>query len=81
LKIQVRLFAAARELAGRDTLEIELSAGSRIADLRAAVMKSCPVLAGIIPYVMFAVDAEYAQDATPLSENSEVACIPPVSGG
>jgi molybdopterin converting factor small subunit len=31
--------------------------------------------------LMFAIDAEYAVDATPIPLAAEVACIPPVSGG
>jgi molybdopterin converting factor small subunit len=30
---------------------------------------------------MFAIDAEYAIDATTIGPAAEVACIPPVSGG
>jgi molybdopterin converting factor small subunit len=30
---------------------------------------------------MFAINAEYAADLTPIPEAAEIACIPPVSGG
>ena len=34
-----------------------------------------------VPQMMFAVDTRYADDATPIPPNADVACIPPVSGG
>ena len=40
-----------------------------------------PALAGILPQVLFAVGSNYVPDATKLSVDAEVACIPPVSGG
>jgi len=34
-----------------------------------------------VPHALWAVGAQYANDDTALNENSEVALIPPVSGG
>ena len=81
MKVRVKLFAAARELAGRDELELELAQRATLADLRVAIAKAFPALQKITPHALWAVDAEYAGDSTIINENSEIAIIPPVSGG
>jgi molybdopterin converting factor subunit 1 len=81
MTVRVKLFAVAKERAGRAELDIELPTGATVADLRKAIESNHPALAAIIPHAMWAVDKSYANDATPLTSNSEVALIPPVSGG
>jgi sulfur-carrier protein len=81
MTIRVRLFAAARQLAGRESLSVEVPGGATVAELRQAMARLCPELATLLPHVVFAVDAEYAGDADRVAEGCEVACIPPVSGG
>jgi molybdopterin converting factor subunit 1 len=81
MKVCVKLFAVAKELAGRQQLLIELPPGATVGDLRVAVITASPALAKIVPHALWAVDAEYASDVTPITEQSEVALIPPVSGG
>ena len=79
--VRVKLFAAAKELAERDVLSIELPPGATIAELRQAAIAQVPALAKIIPHSLWALDASYATEKTPINENSEIALIPPVSGG
>src|SRR4051812_50175692 len=74
--VHIRLFAALRERAGRDRLELELPEGARVADALAAVDD----LAGGLRLVM-AVNREYAAADDPLAAGDELALIPPVSGG
>ena len=81
MKLHVKLFAVAKELAGCDVLPVELSAGATIRDLREAIVSTSPALARIVPHAMWAVGAAYATDDTALNEQSEIALIPPVSGG
>jgi molybdopterin converting factor subunit 1 len=81
MKVQVKLFAAARELAGGDTVEIEIQERATVADLRLALAKDFPALDKLLPHALWAVDAEYAGDSTIINDHSEVALIPPVSGG
>ncbi len=81
MKVRVKLFAAAKELAGRDTLELETADGATVADLRLAVAKEFPALQKILRHSVWAVDAEYAGDDCVIGQHSEVAFIPPVSGG
>jgi molybdopterin converting factor small subunit len=81
MKVRVKLFAAAKDLAQRDELELELPTGATITDVRRAAERACPALGRILPHALWAVDAEYAINSTPLTEHSEIALIPPVSGG
>jgi MoaE-MoaD fusion protein len=76
MRVQVRLFAALRERAGRDALELELPEGARVSDALAAVDE----LAGGLSLVL-AVNREYADPADELRAGDELALIPPVSGG
>jgi molybdopterin converting factor subunit 1 len=77
----VRLFAIARERAGRGEVAIRLPAKATVADLRAALAEQVPGLAAIAPRVMIAVDSEYADDDYELTPGASLAVIPPVSGG
>lgn len=79
--IAVRLFALARQRAGRPTVEVELAEPATVADLRRVLAEGVPELADLLPRALISVDSEYADDAHPIAESSEVAVIPPVSGG
>jgi sulfur-carrier protein len=81
MKVRVKLFAVTKELAGCDELTIDLPDGATVGNLRAAIVDTSPTLARIIPHALWAVGATYANDDTPLNEQTEVALIPPVSGG
>ncbi len=81
MKITVKLFAAARDLAGQAEIAIALPAGATIGELRRQMGEQFPTLAPLMPHAMFAVDAEYVPEDAPVPENAEIACIPPVSGG
>lgn len=81
MKVRIRLFAAARQLCDAETLDVELPEHATVGALRAALATACPRLAAYQRHLLFAVDAKYATDETPLHESNEIACIPPVSGG
>ncbi|MEX2142743.1 MAG: MoaD/ThiS family protein [Pirellulales bacterium] len=81
MQIRVKLFAAARDLAGSESIEIELPDEATVAHLREALMERLPPARGLLARSMFAIDCDYAANDTRLSANVEVACIPPVSGG
>jgi molybdopterin synthase sulfur carrier subunit len=81
MKLDVRLFAQARDAAGAERVTVELPAGARVADLRAALAAHSPNLRPLVPCLLVAVGTEYADDRVLLSPKIEVACFPPVSGG
>lgn len=81
MKVRVRLFALARQLAGAEAIELELPAGASVRQLRDELPREYPALAGLLPTMMIAVNAEYASDTAVIPADAEVAIIPPVSGG
>jgi molybdopterin converting factor subunit 1 len=76
MRVNVRLFAALRERAGQDAVELELPEGASVAQ---ALERLAPVTDGVP--VVLAVNQEYADQTVTLHEGDEVALIPPVSGG
>jgi MoaE-MoaD fusion protein len=76
MEIQIRLFAGLRERAGTDQMTLELPEGAHVSD----ALSELRWLTGDLKAVL-AVNREYANDATPLSADDELALIPPVSGG
>jgi molybdopterin converting factor subunit 1 len=81
MNVRVKLFAAAKDLAGQDVVTVEVADGATIADIRESLQIAKPALSKIIPHALWAVDTQYASETTPITEQSEVALIPPVSGG
>ena len=81
MRIRVKLFAVARQLAKTDQLAIDLPFEAKVSDVRRAVLKQIPELTDLNDHIRFSVDAEFASDDTKIVAESEVACIPPVSGG
>jgi molybdopterin converting factor small subunit len=81
VKVRVRLFAVARQAAGRESLELELPEGATIGELRSRLAAQVPPLAGLLGQVTFALGTRYAADDAVIPPGADVACIPPVSGG
>lgn len=67
-------------MAGTESLEIDLPAGSTAGDLVARLRSRDPLRA--LPSApALAVNQVYAPLTTPLSDGDEVALLPPVAGG
>jgi molybdopterin synthase catalytic subunit len=76
MHVRVRLFAALRERAGAEQLELELPDGARVRD----ALRHVSTLTEGVPVVM-AINREYAAEDDVLRTGDELALIPPVSGG
>jgi sulfur-carrier protein len=81
MKVNVKLFAVAKQWAEADAVELELPTDANIADLRTSLLNQLPRLEKFGPHLRFAVNSEYADEETRIPTGAEVACIPPVSGG
>lgn len=79
--VPIRLFARARDLAGRELVTVELADGATVADLRIELGRECPALMSFLPCCAVAVGEEFADDSVVIGTESTVAIIPPVSGG
>jgi len=76
MRVAVRLFAGLRERAGTAARDIELADGATVGDVWPAL-----TLGDEPAGLLYAVNKEYAERASSLSDGDEVAVIPPVSGG
>ncbi|WP_438496423.1 molybdenum cofactor biosynthesis protein [Paenibacillus sp. IHBB 3054] len=82
MHITIRLFAGLAEVIGSSTLSFHIHDNSVTAGrLKELLSASYPDAAAQISVSLVAIDREYAPDDTEISETSEVALIPPVSGG
>lgn len=79
--VVVRLFARAKDLAGTDTVRVELPDGATVGELKLRLATDRPQLASLLGRCAVAVREEFADDSTSLSGAGEVAILPPVSGG
>jgi molybdopterin converting factor subunit 1 len=80
--LDVKLFARLRDLAGgAESVPVTLAEGATVADLRKQLVEAFPELAPLVLKCAVAVNHEFADDATILAPDAEVALIPPVSGG
>jgi molybdopterin converting factor subunit 1 len=81
MDIQVRFFASIREKLRRSEATCSLPDGATVRDLVDQLCREHPPLAGVRGALRVAVNQEYVDAQHPLSDNDEVALIPPVSGG
>jgi MoaE-MoaD fusion protein len=81
VKITALLFGQAREMAGAQTVELELDRPATVESAFAVLKNNHPKLAAMERSLLFAVNEEYATVGTELSENDRLAILPPVSGG
>ena len=81
MRVTLLYFAAARERAGKGAEAIDLPEGATAGEALAAACARHPSLQAVADKLRLAVDQEFAPADRPLREGSEVALIPPVSGG
>lgn len=82
MKVDVKLFAVAKQYAGTDTITLELDEQAATAgQLKLQLVQQIPQLQPFLNSLRIAVNQQYASDQTQLRAHDEIACIPPVSGG
>ncbi len=81
MKIDVKLFAVLREVAGSDQFTMDLPEPMPVSELFAQLSAEHPALARYQAITSFAVNGEYADPQTVVNDGDEVALIPPISGG
>lgn len=79
-RLVVTLFAGMAEIVGARHVEIEWHGGT-VADLRREMVAYSPAIGPLLARSAVAVAGRYAADDRPIAAGSEVAIIPPVSGG
>lgn len=81
MQVRVRLFAGTRDAVGAASLDVEVPEGARVDDLVATLCLAHPRLEAYREHALLAVDGAYSTGAAPLRPGSELAIMPPVSGG
>jgi len=81
MRVRVLFFGMLKELAGKSAEEIELPETASLANVIAHYEAILPRFQSLLPSLAFAVNQRYAVRDTKLTQNDEVAMLPPVSGG
>ncbi len=81
MQIQVTLFAALREIAGKSILTIESPGKCSCAEVVSEIRQKIPALAEILNSSLVAVNGTYVDKSAVVSAEDEIAILPPVSGG
>lgn len=81
MKVSVLFFAAARELAGHEQVELVLPPDSRVLDVRQRLAAELPRLAPLLQRCKLAVNDDFTTDDQPLHPQARIAVLPPVGGG
>ena len=80
MQVQVRFFASIREKLRRSEATCAVPAGATVDTLLEQLCREYPPLAAVRRALRVAVNQEYVDLNHTLSDNDEVALIPPVSG-
>lgn len=81
MKVRVLFFAALAHDLGRSELQLVLSDNATVGDALSTLVNDHPPVARYRSQLATAVNMEYVGPDHPLSDNDELAIIPPVSGG
>jgi len=81
MTLTVLFFAQARDRAGCARRTLELPDGSRVGDAVAALRAEHPALEPLWPHLKIAMNGALVAEQASLVTGSELALLPPVSGG
>ncbi len=81
MKIEVQFFSRLRDLAGGAHREVDLPAGSTVADLLTFLYADHPGMQAWNQTLLTAVGLEFAERSQGLCEGDVVSVMPPVQGG
>ena len=79
--VTVLFFAHQRDLFGVPEKRIEVPEGSKVKDLADALARLDSRFEGLLLYTRVAVNGDWAAADTDLADGTEVAFVPPMSGG
>ncbi len=80
MKLNILLFGIAKDIVGKQKLELDGTGYRDVRSLRNYLRQKFPDIREL-SYFKIAVNQEFAEDSQPLHEGDEIALIPPVSGG
>ncbi|MEA5457958.1 MoaD/ThiS family protein [Arcicella sp. LKC2W] len=80
MKYKINLFGITRDIVGKNITEVEINQAADVQTVLKQLKTDFPKLQEI-KSLLIAVNSEYAEADLMLTENDEIALIPPVSGG
>jgi molybdopterin converting factor small subunit len=79
--VSVGLFAGLQGLVGAGAIEVPVADGATVADLRASIIASYPVLEPMMGTLVVAVGEEVVAPEARLPGDGRIELIPPIAGG
>ncbi len=79
--ITVLFFASIAQALGVRRTTMPVVDGDTVGTVRDRIVSKYPAVKPFVENLLYAVDEEYADAATPLRDGATLALIPPVSGG
>ncbi|PIE80470.1 MAG: molybdopterin converting factor [Chloroflexi bacterium] len=81
MKLEIKLFATFKDLAGQDTIQVTVASPATVDTLKTAVAAAYPALKPALSTTLVSVNKTFAFPETKLQADDEIAMFPPVSGG
>ena len=81
MHVRLLFFATLKDIIGAREMQLDLPAGSTVADVLTHLEGSYPRMKDYRPIVLTAINEEYVVRGTRIEDGDEVAIFPPVSGG
>jgi molybdopterin synthase catalytic subunit/molybdopterin converting factor small subunit len=81
MQLKIRLFATLKDLAGQDTIQINVDPPITVQALLTAVEEAYPALQPSLSTTLVSVNKAFAFPGTEIDDGDEIALFPPVSGG
>ena len=81
MRVNIRLFARLRDIAGAGEMERQVPDGATVRTVWETLAREFPDLQEYEVSISIAVNAEYSRMGAPVADGDEVAFLPPVSGG
>ena len=79
--MKVKLFAQLRDLAGCDTLDVDLANGAAVSDLLEEIYKRFPAVRSHDKSILVAAGLEFVDRNYKIKSGDEISVMPPVQGG
>jgi molybdopterin converting factor subunit 1 len=80
MTLKILTFGIARDIIGGSNFTVDAPEGTTVAQLKKRLLGYYPTF-GNLSSLLIAVNEEYGDDETVISEGDDIALIPPVSGG
>jgi len=81
ISVKVLFFASIRSIIGLKEIEVELTAGSTIRDLKKTIAEMYPHAGPTIDSMLASVNRIFSDDDTCLIDQAEIAFFPHITGG